>query len=749
MEEREQTQQPDGQRDEGSVASPVTLIDPAQVTLPLAVLWLELVLKLATGGGLFPQLLFIALFSIAAGQVIYLLSSLSPSQHANRIIRLVLLVLLSVIFGVEYFVYRSFRVFYDLVTILSGAGGMAKGFGGQTVSAVVNPTGLLMVGLFLVPVICYLWLRWPWHDKTRGNVAGRDYPRDLGTPATSYQRRASLAVTIGTHLAALAVVAVSGSFGRTYTDRYSFPTCIDHFGLVTSLRKEATALLFGGTHGTSFGDESHAQSLATRVATGIVDGADAVDRATTGKKPEASSAKNVLDIDFAALATTTDNEDWANLDSYVVAQAASTQNEMTGRFKGYNLIFVSAEAFSAEAIRKDLTPTLYRMATKGIQFTDYYQPASAGTTGGEYENVFGMLPTDGGASFKDTADHNNSLTIGWALNALGYEGWAFHNNDYTYYDRDITHNQLGYNHGFMGLGNGMEKWVESSWPESDLDMVRGTFDELYGSKEPFDVYYMSVSGHSLYDFSSNDMAIKWKDEVAKVDASESVRAYLACNIDLDRAMGYLIDQLEAKGLAERTVIVIAADHFPYGLDGDGPLGDLPYLSELYGYEVTTTLQRDHNRLIIWSGSLEKEKPHVVSTPTSSLDILPTLLNLFGVPWDSRLLPGRDVFSDRSPLVFNLLYDWKTELGTYTGATGKFEPVEGAKVPEGYIDRMNTVVANKINYCTAVLDTDYYRHVFGPPADVDTVHAAGKKRSDSEVKAVRDKVRASVKGLLAS
>ena len=49
-----------------------------------------------------------------------------------------------------------------------------------------------------------------------------------------------------------------------------------------------------------------------------------------------------------------------------------------------------AEAFTAEAIRPDTTPTLYRMANQGIQFTDYYQFDTAGTTGGECGNLFGV-----------------------------------------------------------------------------------------------------------------------------------------------------------------------------------------------------------------------------------------------------------------------------------------------------------------------------------------------------------------------
>jgi lipoteichoic acid synthase len=139
---------------------------------------------------------------------------------------------------------------------------------------------------------------------------------------------------------------------------------------------------------------------------------------------------------------------------------------------------------------------------------------------------------------------------------------------------------------------------------------------------------------------------------------------------------------------------------------------MTYLSELYGYNVTDYLSRDHNRLIIWSGCLEEEEPIVVDSPVSSLDILPTLSNLFGTEFDSRLFPGRDVFSDAEPLVFTMYYDWKTNLGTYNSITGEFTQKEGVNVPDGYVDRIKKTVRNKIQYCTGFNDTDYYGHLFG-------------------------------------
>ena len=179
-------------------------------------------------------------------------------------------------------------------------------------------------------------------------------------------------------------------------------------------------------------------------------------------------------------------------------------------------------------------------------------------------------------------------------------------------------------------------------------------------------------------------------------------------VDLDRAIGYLLEQLEAYGIMDDTVIAICADHYPYGLDNE-------HLSELYGYEVTNTVLRDHNRLILWCGCLEDEDPIIVDTPTTSLDMLPTLLNLFGIEYDSRLLPGRDVFSDAMPLYFNAGYDWRTDLGTYLSGRATFYPDDpDAEIPEGYVEAVRTIVANRINYCSGVLNSNYFRYLFGDP-----------------------------------
>ncbi|MBP5282714.1 MAG: LTA synthase family protein [Lachnospiraceae bacterium] len=419
--------------------------------------------------------------------------------------------------------------------------------------------------------------------------------------------------------------------------------------------------------------------------------------------------ENKLESDFAALAET-DTGTNKKIDEYVASLQPSKKNGMTGLFEGKNLIFISAEAFTAEVIREDLTPTLYRLATKGIQFTDFYQPAGAGTTGGECQNIFGLSPVLSGTSVKITADYNNYFTMGSQLNRLGYYGKAYHNGNYTTYDRDKTHNNLGYSEGFMAYGNGMEKFIVPTWPESDHDMFIGTIPD-YIDQEHFNIYYMSVSGHSNYGFKSNAMAKKHKDRVADMEGSTPIRAYEAANLDFEDALAYLVGQLEEKGIEDDTVIVISADHYPYGLDGGSqPFGKMPYLSELYGYDVTNIFERDHNRLIIWCGCLEEFDPIVVDSPVCSIDILPTLSNLFGTEWDSRLFPGRDVFSDAPVLEYLDRSNWKTDLGICI--KGKFKPFdEEAELPENYVKTMSAMVSKKYEMSKNLLSTDYFGHLY--------------------------------------
>lgn len=650
------------------------------ILFPAVLFYYECIFRISSVGGFFKlSMLFMLLFCISLGMIGYLLTTIFKNSKVNFILTAVLMSLCAVVYLVEYFVNRFFKVFYDINTIFGGAGHLADGFVDETLALIFSFDGLFKIFLYFLPVVLYI-------------IFGR---RFLSAERTDkFKKSFAVLVAVFVHIITVLCVSLSSVYGPIYNKEYNFQSAVGNFGLFTGLRLDIQNYIFGSSsesfENTDIGSVSSESASSESVS-----------------KPE-EYGFNQLELDLEGGSTTKIKE----LNEYVSTLTASKKNQYTGLFKGKNLIMITAEAFTAEVIDPTLTPTLYRLATKGINFTDYYQPASAGTTGGEYQNIFGMLPTAGGMSFKNTADNLNYYTMGSQLNRLGYYGKAFHNNSHTYYSRNVTHINLGYSDGFMGYGNGMEEFVKKRWPQSDLEMIAGTLP-TYIDQQPFNVYYMSVSGHSGYTRTGNAMTAKNWEKVKDLAYSDQVKGYLAANLELENALAHLVNELENKGIADDTVICISTDHFPYGLDQNGKLGNMPYLSELYGYNVTNYIERDHSRLILWSGCLEKMDPIIVDSPTFGLDIVPTLSNLFGTEFDSRLLPGRDVLSDAPALVFNMNYDWKTDLGTYYSSKGTFVPNdETAEIPEGYVSRMKTIVRNKIRYCSGALSSDYFAYHFG-------------------------------------
>ena len=106
-----------------------------------------------------------------------------------------------------------------------------------------------------------------------------------------------------------------------------------------------------------------------------------------------------------------------------------------------------------------------------------------------------------------------------------------------------------------------------------------------------------------------------------------------------------------------------------------------------------------------------KKPIKVDKMSSSLDLLPTVLNLFGVQYDSRLLMGRDLLSDSDPLVIYSNRSFITDKGRYNSVNKKFYPVDGLDEnfnEEEYVKSINSIIYNKYKYSKLILETNYYK-----------------------------------------
>lgn len=417
------------------------------------------------------------------------------------------------------------------------------------------------------------------------------------------------------------------------------------------------------------------------------------------KVPEVKIEYNTTDIDFDKLINDETNDKIKSMHVYFKNTDPSNKNEYTGMFKDKNLIFITAEAFDTIAIDEKLTPTLYKIANNSFIFKNYYQPLyPVSTSDGEYMNLNSLIPKEGVWSFKQTSKISMPYGIGNMFNKEGYVSYGFHNHNYNYYDRQKSHKNIGLK--YYGCGNGLEKKMNCKhWPNSDKEMIDAT-TSYYIDKDKFMTYYMTVSGHLNYNFSGNNMAYRNKNKVKNLKYSTAIKAYLATQIELDKSIEKLLQVLEEKGKLNDTLIVIAPDHYPYGLT-------TKQMNEISTIDRNDKFEKFHTTLIMYNPNIEKT---VVDKVISSLDILPTIYNLYGLTFDSRLLMGRDIFSNNEHIVILSDRSWITDKGKYNSVTKEFTSTTNEEIEEDYIDRINMIVNQRYGMSSLIIDNNYYKKI---------------------------------------
>jgi phosphoglycerol transferase MdoB-like AlkP superfamily enzyme len=410
---------------------------------------------------------------------------------------------------------------------------------------------------------------------------------------------------------------------------------------------------------------------------------------------------NILDIDFKE----SGNKNINNLNNYVQNQTPTNQSEYTGMFKGKNLIFILAEGFNEIAVDEQRTPTLYNMIHTGFNFTNFYSPVYLSTTGGEFQATTGLIPTQEILKLWKKEQPTIEFALGNAFGRLGYRAQSYHNWTYTYYKRNITMKTLGFNN-YKGCGNGLEKEMDCHWLPYDSTMAEVTSKNYLGKEDNFVTYYVTVSGHSPYNTSDNIAKHHW-DTVKDLNYSDPVKYYLAAQVELDKMLEKLVEKLKESGELDNTVIALVGDHYPYTLTNKE-------MNEASSYKKDDTIEVNHSNFILWNSEIKE--PITVDKVGSQIDVLPTLLNLFGVEYDSRMIVGKDILSDYEGIAMFSNHSWVTDYGWYQASTRTFTKKEGKtlenETEQEYIKRMNNRVTNAFSISKLIIDNDYYKYILG-------------------------------------
>ena len=694
-----------------------------------AFIYMELLFHTAIYHGIDSNILHPLTFAIACGLT---LSALTSFWHkiANAITAYTIWGIFTAYYIAQFVYYKIFRTFLSLVSI----GGAHDAMNFKSVLFATLGANWYVILLFLLPLICLVLLNRLKFTFDRGRIGESN-----GVLKGVIVQTASSAVM---WIAAICLLAVHGTGAYTpyslFHGRYVLELSMNKLGVVMTTGRDCTVMITKSNSDKTFelaesaldiqGRSNSMSSLSSdkknqnskssgNESSNSASGSNGgeLSGGTSGSNSTESSEPQYVpqideNINLTQLYNSTDDDELKSITAYFSGVQPTYTDEYTGMFKDYNVVFVTAESLSTYGISKEATPTLYKIYHEGFEFTNFYNPLwYHSTIDGEFANCLSQYPASSKWSFEESADTYQPYALGNILNSQGYKSYGYHDFDATYYDRTSTHPNMGYT-TFKAIGAGLD--IPDHVMYSDLECIEAVYNDFIDD-DHFNMYLMSFSGHLPYNYDNQYICQKNREEAESLLSgkgySDEAVAYVAAQMELDKALEYLMNKLEEAGKLDNTLFIVAPDHYPYGLS-DG------VYNELAGKDIEDDdFELHRNQFGIWCSSMEK--PVVIDKLCASIDILPTVLNLLGADFDSRLLAGRNILSDSDELVIFADQSFITDKIKYDAATGETTYlVPESQVPDGYLDSMIAEVENRLYISDEVIGTDYFSFVYGKSSD---------------------------------
>jgi len=383
------------------------------------------------------------------------------------------------------------------------------------------------------------------------------------------------------------------------------------------------------------------------------------------------------------------------------------KNKYTGKFEGKNLILIQLEGLDNWVLTKEGTPTLYKMLKNSFNFTDHYSYYNGGgsTFNSEFAVNTGFITP---LSYTQNAYTFNKNSFPYSLANLfkskNYTVNAFHMNTGEYYSRTANYRNWGYDN-YYGLID-IDEYVDESYMLDRELILNEKFNELlFPIDTNFVNYIITYSGHMpftngkgvcklLYDLDNQETELiegTTNDEDKKIVIMSEEECIRRQAKETDYMMELLLQNLEEKNLIDDTVIVVFTDHYLYTLENK---------TILKVYKETDNHLINKTPFFIWSKDMEQTK---IKETTSQLNILPTLLNLFGIDYNPNNYIGEDALNPKyDGIVFFSDYSWYDgNVYVENGEVANNKKISFDKLEEknyyiNYITRKNDL-ALKFNY----------------------------------------------------
>lgn len=371
-------------------------------------------------------------------------------------------------------------------------------------------------------------------------------------------------------------------------------------------------------------------------------------------------------------------------------------NEWSNIFKDKSLILVMLESVDEWLVTEEVMPTIYKMKNEGINFINHFAPIYGGGATFNSElavNTGFITPFNGGMAAYSYVDNEFPYSLPFLFRNQGYKANMFHLNHGRFYNRREMANIFGYEHYYGSYDMGIS--INEAIRDSHF-MTNKRLRKLILPEGKFLSFIITYSVHMPYTKSALECSVNLNEEDKRmINDDEELTCIKAQARETDNLFKLLLEELVIQNKLNDTVIVAFADHYAYAFTDK---------EKLYEYKGTL----DNNLIqktpfFIWHNHI---KSYEVDKVTSTIDILPTLAELFGLAWEPKNYLGQNIFANQdNGFVFFSDYSWYD--GKVYFKNNKIEI--GMDVNQNYIDDRNKQIGNIIKVNKGVFEQNYFKN----------------------------------------
>lgn len=416
-------------------------------------------------------------------------------------------------------------------------------------------------------------------------------------------------------------------------------------------------------------------------------------------------------------------EDLVPVEEYVQEHYASPNSDYFGIAKGRNVIYLHLESLqqfvidyklNVDGVEYEVTPFLNSLyhSQSTLAFSNFFNQVKAGkTSDAETMIETSLFGLNQGSFMVQYGGSNTQQAAPYILSQNGgYTSAVFHGNSASFWNRNNTYKQWGYNY-FFDQSYFSEATEENSFQYglNDKIMFADSIQYLERLQQPFYAKFITVSHH--YPYTSSLIG----DEIGFPLADtpdETINGYFATANYLDASIKAFFDYLKATGLYENSIIVLYGDH--YGISNSRN----PDLAPLIGKDSQTWSDFDNAMMqrvpymIVVPGMTNGG---IIDTFGGQIDALPTLEHLLGIEANNYLQVGQDMLSSEHSQVVALRTAGNFITPKYTSYGGKIYYTETGveitnpdEVTQKEIDDIKASAAAQLSASDAIQTGDLIR-----------------------------------------